>query len=202
MRWTNYLSPDIKRGKFSFEEESTIISLHSTLGNKWSAIAARLPGRTDNEIKNHWNTHLKKRLLNMGIDPLTHKAIPGASHTALNNFSFLGLLNQAVHCDQSLLAIHNTAEDQISPIQLGSENCNLCDEGFDRMNRIRVGGCLDLFADDHKNSIGTLVDTFDDKHHSGKDASKEVVSENTREIWDNMFERVEAALDPTSLIRY
>ncbi|KAI4325107.1 hypothetical protein MLD38_030531 [Melastoma candidum] len=72
LRWTNYLRPDIKRGRFSFEEEETIIQLHSVLGNKWSAIAARLPGRTDNEIKNYWNTHIRKRLLRNGIDPVTH----------------------------------------------------------------------------------------------------------------------------------
>ncbi|EFH44105.1 hypothetical protein ARALYDRAFT_492740 [Arabidopsis lyrata subsp. lyrata] len=72
LRWTNYLRPDIKRGRFSFEEEETIIQLHSFLGNKWSAIAARLPGRTDNEIKNFWNTHIRKKLLRMGIDPVTH----------------------------------------------------------------------------------------------------------------------------------
>ncbi|KAL8130407.1 hypothetical protein V2J09_019562 [Rumex salicifolius] len=72
LRWTNYLRPDIKRGRFSFEEEETIINLHSILGNKWSAIATRLPGRTDNEIKNYWNTHIRKRLLRMGIDPVTH----------------------------------------------------------------------------------------------------------------------------------
>lgn len=72
LRWTNYLRPDIKRGRFTFEEEETIIQLHSVLGNKWSAIAARLPGRTDNEIKNYWNTHIRKRLLRMGIDPVTH----------------------------------------------------------------------------------------------------------------------------------
>ncbi|KAJ0737134.1 putative transcription factor MYB-HB-like family [Helianthus annuus] len=73
LRWTNYLRPDIKRGRFSFEEEETIIQLHSVLGNKWSAIAARLPGRTDNEIKNYWNTHIRKRLLKNGIDPVTHR---------------------------------------------------------------------------------------------------------------------------------
>ncbi|GMH05386.1 hypothetical protein Nepgr_007226 [Nepenthes gracilis] len=72
LRWTNYLRPDIKRGRFSLEEEDTIIQLHSILGNKWSAIAAHLPGRTDNEIKNYWNTHIRKRLLRMGIDPVTH----------------------------------------------------------------------------------------------------------------------------------
>ncbi|KAJ8534914.1 hypothetical protein K7X08_016642 [Anisodus acutangulus] len=69
LRWTNYLRPDIKRGKLSFEEEETIIHLHSILGNKWSAIAGCLPGRTDNEIKNYWNTHVGRKLLRMGIDP-------------------------------------------------------------------------------------------------------------------------------------
>ncbi|KAK7345772.1 hypothetical protein VNO77_16383 [Canavalia gladiata] len=61
LRWTNYLRPDIKRGNFTREEENMIIQLHEMLGNRWSAIAARLPGRTDNEIKNVWHTHLKKK---------------------------------------------------------------------------------------------------------------------------------------------
>ncbi|CAN4082614.1 unnamed protein product [Withania somnifera] len=73
LRWTNYLRPDIKRGKFTLQEEQTIIQLHALLGNRWSAIATHLPKRTDNEIKNYWNTHLKKRLIKMGIDPTTHK---------------------------------------------------------------------------------------------------------------------------------
>lgn len=73
LRWANYLRPDIKRGKFTQDEERIIVDLHSVLGNKWSAIANNLPGRTDNEIKNFWNTHLKKKLLQMGIDPVTHK---------------------------------------------------------------------------------------------------------------------------------
>ncbi|KAJ4913923.1 Transcription factor MYB32 [Raphanus sativus] len=75
LRWINYLRPDLKRGNFTLEEDDLIIKLHSLLGNKWSLIATRLPGRTDNEIKNYWNTHVKRKLLRGGIDPITHRPI-------------------------------------------------------------------------------------------------------------------------------
>ncbi|CAN6269115.1 unnamed protein product [Urochloa humidicola] len=68
LRWINYLRPDLKRGNFTPEEEDTIIKLHAMLGNKWSKIASCLPGRTDNEIKNVWNTHLKKRVSPPGAE--------------------------------------------------------------------------------------------------------------------------------------
>ncbi|KAG5249210.1 hypothetical protein OIU77_027223 [Salix suchowensis] len=75
LRWTNYLRPDLKRGLLTEAEEQLVIDLHARLGNRWSKIAARLPGRTDNEIKNHWNTHIKKKLLKRGIDPVTHEPL-------------------------------------------------------------------------------------------------------------------------------
>uniref|UniRef100_A0A803KZQ7 Uncharacterized protein n=1 Tax=Chenopodium quinoa TaxID=63459 RepID=A0A803KZQ7_CHEQI len=62
LRRMNYLRPDIKRGNITPEEDDLIIRLHALLGNRWSLIAGRLPGRTDNEIKNYWNTHLSKKL--------------------------------------------------------------------------------------------------------------------------------------------
>ncbi|MQL90945.1 hypothetical protein Taro_023562 [Colocasia esculenta] len=73
LRWINYLRPDLKRGKFTEDEEDLIIKLHALLGNRWSLIAGRLPGRTDNEIKNYWNSHLRRKLMDMGLDPNNHR---------------------------------------------------------------------------------------------------------------------------------
>jgi myb proto-oncogene protein len=114
LRWINYLRPDLKRGNFPRDEDDLIIKLHSHLGNKcvpihaallssirfidsmssklttdttcrWSLIAARLPGRTDNEIKNYWNTHIRRKLLGRGIDPVTHRPIGDPGHAPAGN---------------------------------------------------------------------------------------------------------------------
>ncbi|PKU59034.1 myb-related protein 308 [Dendrobium catenatum] len=88
LRWINYLRPDLKRGNFTEEEDELIIKLHSLLGNKWSLIAGQLPGRTDNEIKNYWNTHIKRKLINRGIGtqstpgPAVHPAATAQTKTS------------------------------------------------------------------------------------------------------------------------
>ncbi|XP_074574793.1 myb-related protein Zm1-like [Curcuma longa] len=80
LRWINYLRPDVKRGNFTKDEEETIIKLQRELGNKWSKIASCLSGRTDNEIKNHWNTHLKRRILSHHVEESIEAHRPSRSN--------------------------------------------------------------------------------------------------------------------------
>lgn len=63
LRWLNYLRPNIRRGGFTEEEDKIICNLYNSIGGRWSVIAAQFPGRTDNDIKNHWNSRLKKKML-------------------------------------------------------------------------------------------------------------------------------------------
>eukprot|EP00253_Pinus_taeda_P021395 PITA_21395 len=87
LRWINYLRPNLKRGNFSEEEDDLIIKLHNLLGDKWSLIAGRLPGRTENEIKNYWDTHIKKRKLSRELDPQSHRSLwlPDNGSTTLSS---------------------------------------------------------------------------------------------------------------------
>ncbi|GAV56813.1 Myb_DNA-binding domain-containing protein, partial [Cephalotus follicularis] len=72
LRWCNQLDPCLKRKPFTDEEDRIIISAHAVHGNKWAAIARLLPGRTDNSIKNHWNSTLRRSCIENGM----HKTTP------------------------------------------------------------------------------------------------------------------------------
>ncbi|KAL0911597.1 hypothetical protein M5K25_019752 [Dendrobium thyrsiflorum] len=115
LRWTNYLRPGIKRGSFTPHEEGIIIHLQALLGNKWAAIASYLPQRTDNDIKNYWNTHLKKKLIKLQETIGSHD--PFAIEAATVNPEFAGVQLQQQHPHSS--STYASSTDNISRLLEG-----------------------------------------------------------------------------------
>ncbi|XP_062185169.1 transcription factor RAX2-like [Phragmites australis] len=84
LRWLNYLRPNIKHGEFTEHEDRVICSMYASIGSRWSIIASQLPGRTDNDIKNYWNTKLKKKLLGSSTTAAPPHRAPRQQHRQLN----------------------------------------------------------------------------------------------------------------------
>ncbi|KAG5225073.1 myb-related protein [Salix suchowensis] len=114
LRWMNYLRPDIKRGNFSGDEEDLIIRMHKLLGNRWSLIAGRLPGRTDNEIKNYWHTTIAKKA--RGKSKVDRKQIApgspsGAASSLKNQSSIESQCTTGVVAAAATTSQENSAQD-------------------------------------------------------------------------------------------
>ncbi|RVW90587.1 Protein ODORANT1 [Vitis vinifera] len=146
LRWTNYLRPDLKRGLLNEAEEQLVIDLHARLGNRWSKIAAKLPGRTDNEIKNHWNTHIKKKLIKMGIDPELSKTNDNLITSDANSSSTLENNSTDEHrplgparrrMQRVGILVHDPSEDG-SSWWLDYEDFMNEDFGFNCLNEVKM----------------------------------------------------------------
>ncbi|KAG8368089.1 hypothetical protein BUALT_Bualt15G0009000 [Buddleja alternifolia] len=129
LRWINYLRPDLKRGNFTEDEDELIIKLHSLLGNKWSLIAGRLPGRTDNEIKNYWNTHIRRKLMSRGIDPTTHRpmneATPQDQVVTNISFSAANSIKEEIKNINGVLMINSKEENSCPGVKERCPDLNL-----------------------------------------------------------------------------
>ncbi|CAI8614639.1 unnamed protein product [Vicia faba] len=131
LRWLNYLRPNIKHGDFSDSEDNIICTLFSSIGSRWSIIASKLQGRTDNDVKNYWNTKLKKKYMSMNqslemkSQQVTLLSILQNSTTSSPSLSITGSFSYSSAASSSLLSGNSFTSPQerfISPSQSNSKN--------------------------------------------------------------------------------
>ncbi|CAO1940493.1 unnamed protein product [Urochloa humidicola] len=127
LRWVNYLHPGLKHGRMSPHEERLIIELHARWGNRWSRIARRLPGRTDNEIKNYWRTHMRKKAQErkMSISPSSSSSSLTYQSCLLDTSPIIGMgtgdIHNASSCITSTLNSTQTAMEAYPMDQIWRE---------------------------------------------------------------------------------
>ncbi|XWS45089.1 hypothetical protein CRYUN_Cryun15aG0106800 [Craigia yunnanensis] len=150
LRWLNYLRPNIKHGGFTEEEDNIICSLYISIGSRWSIIAAQLPGRTDNDIKNYWNTRLKKKLLGKQRKEQQARrasclAIKQEMKRESENYITPGMVSQAPYWPQL---------PAVMPITSTNQDPHLKDQESIRNLLIKLGG---RFSGDHPQSSATTT---------------------------------------------
>ncbi|XP_071692580.1 myb-related protein 306-like isoform X2 [Rutidosis leptorrhynchoides] len=125
LRWTNYLRPGIKRGNFTNQEEKMIIHLQALLGNRWAAIASYLSQRTDNDIKNYWNTHLKKKLKKIQGDSLDQENQYGSLRASNSSSSLETAMSKGKWERRLQTDIHMAKQALCEALSLDNKSINL-----------------------------------------------------------------------------
>lgn len=180
LRWINYLKPDIKRGNFTEEEEETIINLHQMLGNRWSAIAARLPGRTDNEIKNVWHTHLKKKVKDKqsSQDSKRHSIISISKRDNNDNVDIVNASPQ--RCSSEMSSVTDSSLEKVGvkkeEVDYSSEYFPTIDESF-WSEELAKGDVTEINED--VDAKLPLMESVDDSK----------VDDSSMDFWYNLFIR-------------
>lgn len=185
LRWVNYLRPDLKRGDFTPQEEEAIIKLHEILGNKWSKIASHFPGRTDNEIKNVWNTHLKKRLK----DRVSHDNSPVSSSSCSMVLTDASSTNEVVDASNNLHSSEQdlghptvTNKDDIVDYSSSSSTSNSTSTDQDHQMIDDMNPNMVENVGDHKGE--TSVCTDKQNNENSLDEIIEIPFEPNLDLWD------------------
>lgn len=171
LRWLNYLRPDIKRGNISHDEEELIIRLHKLLGNRWSLIAGRLPGRTDNEIKNYWNTTLGKKANGKSSSLQNPKSglqkrqatDTKTSSDSLNSPPMQAIRTKATRCPKVLLSLPSPPSLEVMPENL--DNLNYTTEYIPQLaltNNFTVTNDQEIHDEGYKNQDSSDYLNFGD----------------------------------------
>ncbi|XP_073009207.1 transcription factor MYB60-like [Typha latifolia] len=129
LRWTNYLRPGIKRGNFTPHEEGIIIHLQAVLGNRWAAIASYLPQRTDNDIKNYWNTHLKKKIHKYATP--SSNSTTNLHHLLSKSYKYSGIISSSIP-PHSVVQRYSTNSSSSSSYASSTENISKLLQGWMR----------------------------------------------------------------------
>ncbi|KAI9199912.1 hypothetical protein LWI28_000254 [Acer negundo] len=182
LRWLNYLRPNIKHGGFSEEEDNLICSLYISIGSRWSIIAAQLPGRTDNDIKNYWNTRLKKKLL--GKQRKEHQSRKGKlqdhHHQVKRSSGNLMVPNNNSNNTNSSDQIHYWPElPVLAPIPYSTGEQRFNDHAAIRKFLIKLGG---RFSQDHDHDHDVMI--LDGTSSSLQFPADQLLSSTTPQLYE------------------
>nr|WEY29596.1 transcription factor MYB114 [Brassica oleracea var. gongylodes]WEY29597.1 transcription factor MYB114 [Brassica oleracea var. capitata]WEY29599.1 transcription factor MYB114 [Brassica oleracea var. botrytis]WEY29600.1 transcription factor MYB114 [Brassica oleracea var. italica]WEY29603.1 transcription factor MYB114 [Brassica oleracea var. italica] len=145
LRCLNYLKPTIKRGKLSSDEVDLLLRLHKLLGNRWSLIAGRLPGRTANDIKNYWNTHLSKKHEPCCKTKMKKRNITFSSTTPAQKIDVFKPRPRLFTVNNGCSHLHGLPEVDVVPPCLGLNNINnVCENSMTYCNK--AGEKYELFS--------------------------------------------------------